>query len=98
MIVEIARFQLLPDVDVSEFLSVHQDFHLNWVMKQPGFVNRTTYKDEQGIWQDVLHWETLEFAQQASEKLMKNPDAIPWMQMMDPESVDMYHGDIMKKF
>ncbi len=95
MVLEIVEFILLPQISATQFLEAHQQVHLNWVRHQPGFLRRETVCNPEGIWKDVVSWESLAHAQEASERLMQEAEALPWMQMMDPESIVMYHGELM---
>jgi len=95
MILEVASFRLSDGADEQAFLREHRRVHENWVVQQPGFVSRRTTKSPDGDWKDVVTWESMEAAQAASEKLMGAAEAGPWMRMMDPASVAMYHGELV---
>jgi hypothetical protein len=98
MIVEIASFKLLDSADEKAFLAAHKGVHDTWVKVQPGFISRDTYKDTAGNWRDVVIWDSIHHATQAAERIMQTEEAGFWMQMMDQDSVQMYHGESVMSF
>ena len=95
MIFEIASFKLLEVADEGTFLAEHKKVHDMWVTKQPGYISRSTTKSAAGEWRDIIKWNSLEQAHDASGLIIKSPEAGPWMSLMDPESIKMYHGEEM---
>ncbi|NEQ69268.1 MAG: hypothetical protein F6K21_28025 [Symploca sp. SIO2D2] len=98
MIVEIAEFKLNDGVEDSAFLKAHNEVHNNWVKDQPGYIRRETVKSGDGLWKDLVVWESMELAHAAAEAIGKEPSNFPWMQMMSSDSVKMFHGEVVADF
>jgi hypothetical protein len=94
MVIEITSFKLVAGTNTDTFLQEHKEFHEKWIAKQPGFVKRVTAYGDDGIWKDVLTWESLEAATTAMKIVGGIEEGQTWMSMMDQLSVDMYHGNI----
>ncbi|MEJ2578456.1 MAG: hypothetical protein P8Z68_05095 [Kineosporiaceae bacterium] len=66
--VHIVIFRLRPDADPGAFLHV-TDQMLQWLRKQPGFVDYELYRGEPGQdWADRLVWRTPGDAERARER------------------------------
>ncbi len=98
MVLEIATFHLIDNVKETDFLNEHKKVHETWVIIQPGYVSRVTTKSDVGEWKDVITWESMEHAHNASKNIMSSPEVGPWMKMIDPKSISMYHGEIIVPF
>jgi hypothetical protein len=59
----------------------------------PGFIRRELGKDQDGSgqWVDMVYWESLEQAHQASEKIMQLPSCKPFLNMINLEGMTMLH-------
>ncbi|MCE7986584.1 MAG: hypothetical protein DYG89_35880 [Caldilinea sp. CFX5] len=62
-----------------------------WLAGAAGYLKREVSKNEDGQWVDIVHWRSLDEAQQAAEQLMAEPTAAAFMSMIDPESITMLH-------
>jgi hypothetical protein len=91
--VEIVRFKLLPGVTDEAFLAANAAT-VDFLKRQGGFRRRVLSKGSDGVWTDVVEWQSLALAQQASERIMAEPALVPFMKAMDLESVMMDHLDI----
>jgi hypothetical protein len=90
---EIVRFKLLPGVTDEAFLASNAAT-VDFLKRQGGFRRRVLSKGSDGVWTDVVEWENLALAQQASKKLMVEPSLVPFMKTLDMESVMMDHLEI----
>ena len=58
------------------------------------FLSRTLSQNEDGLWTDHIVWTSLEAAQEAAAQMMQQPEAAPFMTLIDPDSVTMTHAPI----
>lgn len=93
MAVEVTLFKLAPTADPDEFRHIARSAtgHLRQI---DGFENRELLHDsEQDMWIDVLHWQSRDHALRAADEMMRKPELAPFMQQIDPSSVQMLHGE-----
>ena len=95
-IVEIAQFKLAAGVSNEEFLKEAEAVQNNFLEKQSGYIDRELLKSDDGLWVDVLHWNSMGEAQKAAEIMMGDPATQGFMQKIDPSSVKMLHLTQMK--
>ncbi len=91
MVIEIASFELNEWIEKEDFLENHSATHHNWVVKQNWFLRRETYCDSSWLWKDVVLWENIESAQAAAKVIGSEPGNLPWLQMINGKTVEMYH-------
>jgi heme-degrading monooxygenase HmoA len=96
LIVELAQFKLADGVDEQSFLRAADAVQEDFLRKQDGYIDRELLKGEDNQWLDILHWSSLEEAQQASEAMLQAPSAAGFMQAIDPTSVKMMHLETVK--
>lgn len=91
LIVEIAQFKLAKGVEEQGFLREADAVQKNFLKKQSGFIERELLKSGDGLWIDILHWNTMEEAQRASEAMLKDPACAEFIKKIDPASITMLH-------
>lgn len=91
LIVEIAQFKLASGVTDKEFIKEAEAVQMDFLEKQHGYIDRELLKDKNGLWVDILHWNSMEEAQRAAEVMMKEPTTQGFMQKIDPSTVKMLH-------
>jgi hypothetical protein len=57
----------------------------------PGFIHRQLSKTAEGQWADVVQWQDMDSAKKAAEGFMGAPECSGFMQMLDPQSIQMFH-------
>ncbi len=87
-IVEITKFRLISDVEDRDFMKVAKDTQ-DIVESFPGYLSRTLCKKDDGTWIDILYWKSKEDAQSAAKSAMESEALKPFMEMIDPNSVEM---------
>ena len=97
-VVEVAQFKLVTGVNDGEFLGEAERVQKNFLEKQPGYIDRELLKGDDGQWADILHWNSIEEAQKASEMLLKEPAAQGFIRKIDPTSISMLHLMQMRKW
>lgn len=98
LIVEIAQFKIASGVNEEDFLQEAGAVQKNFLEKQSGYIDRELLKDKDGQWVDILHWNSMEEAQKATEVMMSDPATQGFMQKIDPSSVKMLHLEQMKNW
>ncbi len=65
-----------------------------WLSQQPGFRFRRLAALDEGRFLDCIEWTDMASAEQAAEKLMAEPEAAGFLQLIDPESITMRHAAV----
>ncbi|MBW1298062.1 hypothetical protein [Aquimarina litoralis] len=72
---------------------------LNDIVKlYDGFIDRTTASNKDGKYIDLLYWTDIKAAKNAAEDIMKNPKATAIFEIIQPETMQMYHLDVFNQF
>ena len=87
---ERVRFRLKPGITDAGFLAEAEALSA-WIQVQPGFNYRTLVKDEDGTWNDLVFWASPDAAQAAGKAIMTEPQAKPFMSMIDGATVSLEH-------
>ncbi len=98
LVVEIAQFKLVAGVKDGDFLQEAEVVQKNFLEKQIGYIDWELLKGEDGQWVDILHWNSIEEAQKASEMLLKEPAAQGFIRKIDPTSIKMLHLMQLRKW
>lgn len=92
-IIETVLFKLQADTSSETFVQAAHAME-TWLKQQPGFVRRRLSSTDDHQWIDHIEWHTLEAAQQAANKLGKEPQLQPFMALIDESSVTMLHSQL----
>lgn len=91
--IELCQFELVADTNVQEFIQSSNNIG-EWLTQQPGFKYRCLSQQPGNKWADIVHWDSMEDAQRASEKFVaENGDSF-FMRSIDTGSLSMNHYDI----
>ena len=88
-IIEITTFHLNNGVPGADFLQAADKMQREFLSKQDGFVQRSLTQSEDGTWRDIILWTSKKSMDQALKKAMQAEAAIPFMGLIDPNSVEM---------
>lgn len=58
-----------------------------------GFKGRQFGRGSDGSYIDVVHWNDMECAKQAAEKVMSKPECLAFFQLIDEDTMSMRHFD-----
>lgn len=97
-IVEIAQFKIKPGITDEEMLKASQEAHDGFLKKHKGFISRELLKSEEGIWIDIVHWESIEDAEAAMKNFLGHPSTKKFEQIIDTSTVKMMHLRQLKKY
>ena len=93
-VLEVVTFRLMPGVSGAEFLAAAQATKPA-LTGQPGFVRRHLLHDADGVWTDLVEWQSLTQAQAAAERVMQLPEFRPFLAAIDPASIAMAHRAVV---
>ncbi len=96
-IVEFVKFKQKEGTDEGNFLDA-SDAMLEDVSKFKGFIKRELLKGKDGFWADLVHWETMEDAQNAMKEVMNHKTCQLFFSMIDESSIDMNHFEIEREY
>ena len=91
--VELTSFNLVDGTDEAKFIATAKEMQASFLNKQEGFIKRTLVKGENG-WTDVVYWKDPQSMQQAMQKAETSVEVVPFMQMIDFNSVRMNLSEI----
>jgi hypothetical protein len=89
-VVEVVLFKLNEGVTVETFVASAAVTEEK-VRQYSGFIKRQLSQGEDGQWLDLLWWESLEEAHQAAENIMQDTSCVPFMQAINPDTMQMFH-------
>ncbi len=93
-VAEVVTFTLVEGSDEAAFLSAASA--MEPFLKSTGaLVQRSLSKGQDGQWTDYIVWTSMEAAKSAAAAMMEQPEAGPFMQMINPEGMVMKH-DVIK--
>jgi len=101
--VEWAPFQLAEAVDEATLLAASEALQSEFVSQQSGFIKRELVKAKDNQWVDIVYWNSLEEAEQASRNAMNSPVCLKYFELMvgaDPAdpSAGVMHLEVVKTY
>jgi len=96
-VVEFVKFKQVKGTDEAKFLDA-ADAMMEDVSKSKGFIKRELLKGKDDVWADLVHWETMEDAQNAMKEVMKHKTCQLFFSMIDESSTDMNHFEIKREY
>lgn len=92
-VMELVTFRINESTSPEEFASASEAVNV-WVRAQPGFVSRALSRGDDGLWFDVVFWESRATAQAASQSFMTDLGQSAFMVLIDASSVKMSHAQV----
>jgi len=72
---------------------------LNDIIKlYPGFIDRITASNQEGIYVDLVYWTDMDSAKEAGDDILKNPKAAEIFKVIRPETIQMHHLTVFNQF
>lgn len=94
---EVVLFEINPEYSTEQAKEALTS--LNDIVKlYDGFIDRTTARNKDGKFIDLLYWTDATAAKKASEDIMKNPKAVAIFEIIKPETMQMYHLNVFNQF
>ncbi|CDX57801.1 conserved hypothetical protein [Mesorhizobium plurifarium] len=89
---EIVTFRLKPGAEAGFVAS--NGTVTDWLAGQPGFLSRHLGRREDGVWVDVVRWQSMEQARGAADRIMAEIGDSDALQAIEPASVAMSHAEV----
>lgn len=93
-VLEIVSFRLKPGLSDQDFLTLAHATEAV-VAAQPGFTGRHLMRNEDGLWTDMVNWQSLDLATKAAAVVMANPAFAPFGGAIDEQTITMQHLPIL---
>lgn len=90
---EMVRFKLTEGADRDAFLA-GAPVVTDWASRQPGFQRRSLVDLGDDGWADFIWWASKAEAHRAADRVMSDLGQTPFMQMIDPMTVEMGHHPV----
>jgi len=88
--VEVVVFKLNDGVSREQFLS-DAAITQTKIEEFDGYLDRQLLEGDDGQWTDIVWWESKESAFAAAEMIMQDESCMPFMQAINPETMQMMH-------
>lgn len=92
-VLEVVEFKLKDGVKMTVFLSEFQKTNV-FLSSLPGFIKRHLGQNEQGLWIDVVEWNTMKAAKDALALSMTADAVQGFISMINHETIHMRHFDV----
>jgi hypothetical protein len=96
-ILELVLFRALPGVADSQVLAAADALQRD-VEGLPGYLSRRLLKAGDGTWVDTVRWTSLDAALAAAGAIEAKPSAHAFMQIVDPQSIQMLHAQLVQEY
>ena len=92
-VMEIVRFRLHAGITDTAFLTAAEQTR-GMVAAQPGFVRRSLLRDPDGVWTDMIVWQSLQWAKAAADIVMADASFAAFGAAIDMSTLRMNHTPI----
>ena len=89
-VLEVVVFKLAEGVSDEAFVQAAQEIE-TWLKTKSGFISRRLSHNGEGVWLDLVEWESMEEAQTAAAEIMATSEGQAFGSKIDGESIQMYH-------
>jgi len=94
LVAEIVTFRLAEGVSETAFLTSARAVQ-DLLRAQPGYMTRSLSLAPDKTWTDHVIWTEMDLALNAARLIFDDPRAAPFIQAIDPDSVQMQHNRIL---
>jgi len=94
-VIELASGKLASGTNEAEFIKAAEAVQESFLSKQPGYISRDFFKGEDGVWGDMVHWDSLAEAEQASKAAMESSVCGSYFSMFNQESISMQYMEVI---
>ncbi|MFT4834174.1 MAG: hypothetical protein ACI83W_000442 [Marinoscillum sp.] len=84
---DIISYELEEGVSLEELKKVAALVSKDWMQKQAGFIKWEITINQDGVYQDIVHWESKEAAKEAEKTMANMPHAAEWFACYKPGSI-----------
>lgn len=89
-VLEIVSFRLTPGTPADAFVTLARTTE-PVLRRQPGYVSRKLVHTTDGLWTDIVEWDSLDAATEAARIVMADPAFAPLVAAIDMTTVTMAH-------
>ena len=89
-VLELVTFRLAADLSPDAFVALAQATE-PVLRRQPGYVSRKLVHAPDGLWTDIVEWDSLATATEAAKTVLSDPAFAPFVAAIDMASVSMAH-------
>ena len=93
-VIELVTYKLKVGIEKSQHDASHQKINA-FCQQQPGFLYRSISEDASGVFHDIVYWQDMAAATQASTAFEQSPLCSSLMALTDPESVKVQHMPVI---
>ena len=93
-VAEIVTFRARPGTDPQDIAAAAAGL-TGFLGRTGAALGRTLARDADGTWTDYIVWSSLSAAQDAAKTIMTDPEAAPFLSLIDPDSVSLRHVPIL---
>lgn len=90
VVMELAIGKTKPGVLREDYLEAAAAVEAD-LRRMPGFRGRKLLAGEDGLWVDLVEWDSMDEALAAAQAFTNIPSALPMIEMLDPDTIRMYH-------
>ena len=81
--IEYAPFSLKSDVSIDQLIEAADHLHSVFIGKQEGMISRELIQSENGVFADLIHWESEAASKNASSKVPGCPACAAYFELME---------------
>lgn len=97
IVVEVALFRLKAGITDEEFLPSSELIQQHLDQSQ-GYISRELVKAPDGQWVDIVHWTSLEAANEAGAQIMADEEVAPFFAMIDEDESQMIFANSVQLY
>lgn len=93
MITELVRMRIGEDIEDETFIAVVDEMERAFHMELEGYVDSELFKEADGLWRMLMHWESKEALKKASGSMMRSETTLGFRNCLIPGSVEISFFD-----
>lgn len=94
-IIEIVSFKGNGRGNDSQLTEKAQDFGKVLSEKFEGFIDRKFGKKDNGVWFDMVEWDSMESIEKAKTHINHHPECLAYFELCDESSIEIQHIEII---
>lgn len=87
MITELVQMRIQEDIGDEDFIGIVDAMERGFHMEMEGCVDSELFKDDDGLWRMIMHWESKEVLKKASGLMMRSEITLDFRNCLIPGSV-----------
>lgn len=95
---DIITYQLAEGITEAHLLKVAKQIINDWMSQLPGFKSWEICNEGEGMYTDIVHWESQEAAKNAEKEMMNIPNAGEWFACYKEGSISSKNLNVIAQF